>query len=132
MRTTTRHLRPLLLVLVSAVLVLSACSGGDEEGDGESGGGEATSESGGGEATGDEVAIVDFTFDPAGLTVPAGTTVTFTNEDSAPHTATADDDSFDTGDLEEGDTAEVTFDEPGEVPYFCNIHNYMRGTVTVE
>jgi plastocyanin len=136
MRTHLRHLRPLLLVLVAAVLVLTGCS--DDSGDDESGSdADATSDDSasgdaGGSASGDAVTIADFAFDPDGLTVAAGTTVTFTNEDSAAHTATAEDDSFDTGELEGGDSAEVTFDEPGEVSYFCNIHNYMQGTVTVE
>jgi plastocyanin len=135
MRTHLRHLRPVLLVLVAAVLVLAGCS--DDSGDDESGSDAATDDSAGsgdaGEsASGDAVTIAGFAFDPDGLTVAAGTTVTFTNDDSAAHTATAEDDSFDTGELEGGDTAEVTFDEPGEVSYFCNIHNYMQGTVTVE
>ena len=144
MPNTLRLVRPMLLVLVAAALVLTGCSSddsSDESGSGDEatsddsasagGGGSDEPAAGGGEG-GDAVAIVDFAFDPDGLTVAAGTTVTFTNEDSATHTATADDDSFDTGDLAEGDSGEVTFDEAGEFSYFCDIHNYMKGTVTVE
>lgn len=137
MRTHLRSLRLVLLVLVAAVLVLSACS--DDSGDDESGSSDdaaTTDDSAGGgsgeSVTGDAVTIADFAFDPDGLTVAAGTTITFTNEDSATHTATGDDDVFDTGELDEGATAEVTLDEPGEYSYFCNIHNYMTGTITVE
>ncbi|OWY61624.1 hypothetical protein B7486_62795, partial [cyanobacterium TDX16] len=105
----------------------SAGSGTEDSVEGGAGGESADS----GSSTGDAVAIVDFTFDPGDLTVPAGTTVTFTNEDGADHTATGEDGSFDTDVLEEGDAAEVTFDEPGEISYFCDIHNYMTGTITV-
>jgi plastocyanin len=81
---------------------------------------------------GDSVEIVEFEFDPEELTVPAGTTVTFTNQDKAPHTATADDSSFDTEELEKGDSAEETFDEPGTYSYYCRFHVFMKGSVVVE
>ena len=109
--------RALLLGLLLGALALTGCS--DDEGGGDANG-----------AGAEAVSIADFAFDPDGLTVAAGSTVTFTNEDGAGHTATAE--SFDTGELEEGDTAEVTLDEPGEITYFCDIHNYMTGTITVE
>ena len=51
----------------------------------------------------DAIEIADFKFDPETMTVEAGTEVTWTNSDDAPHTATADDSSFDTGDLDKGD-----------------------------
>lgn len=75
--------------------------------------------------------IQDFTFSPDPLVVAKGTRVTVTNEDEAAHTATADDKSFDTGNLAKGQTAEITLSEPGEVPYFCSIHDYMRGVIRV-
>lgn len=92
-----------------------------------------TTEAGGG-ATGDAVTIVDFAYDPTPLQVAVGTAVTFTNEDSAPHTATSTEApvEFDTGDLAEGDTDEITFDEAGTYEYYCSIHNYMKGEITVE
>ncbi len=82
--------------------------------------------------SGDAVGIVEFAFEPEELTVPAGTTVTFTNRDSAAHTATADDTSFDTEELGKGDSAEETFDEPGTYTYFCRFHVFMKGSVVVE
>jgi plastocyanin len=127
----------LLLVLALGGFLLAGCSDDADSSDDASSDDATTDDSasdgssGGGEAT-DAVTIVDFAFDPDGATVAAGSTLTFTNEDGATHTATADDDSFDTGDLEEGDSAEVTLDEPGEISYFCDIHNYMTGTITVE
>ena len=80
-----------------------------------------------------DVLIQDFNFDPPHIQVTVGDTVTWTQgADGAPHTATADDDSFDTGNLsDEGETGEVTFDEAGVFPYFCEIHPEMLGQVTV-
>jgi len=83
-------------------------------------------------ATGDSVEIVEFEFEPEEITVPAGTTVTFTNQDVAAHTATADDSSFDTQELGKGDSAEETFDEPGTYTYYCRFHVFMKGSVVVE
>ena len=77
------------------------------------------------------VAIGEFKFVPEDVTVDAGTTVTWTNEDAAPHTATADDGSFDTGDLREGDAGRVTFRKAGSFAYFCEFHQFMRATITV-
>jgi plastocyanin len=77
------------------------------------------------------VTIVDFSFDPQEITITAGSTVTWRNDDAVPHTATADDQSFDTGMLNAGDEASHTFDEPGEYPYFCAFHPSMTGVVIV-
>jgi plastocyanin len=64
--------------------------------------------------------------------VPAGTTITFTNQDSAAHTATADDSSFDTEELGKGESAKATFDDPGTYTYYCRFHVFMNGSVVVE
>lgn len=83
-----------------------------------------------GSATGEgTVRIVDFSFQPTTLTVTPGTVVTWTNEDSAPHTATGDD--FDTGMLNRGDANSVTFETPGSYAYICTYHPSMKGTVVV-
>ena len=69
------------------------------------------------------------------LRVAAGTTVTFVNNDPYAHTVTSSGDSpieFDSGEFGEGETFEVTFDESGEYPYFCQIHPTMRAVVIVE
>ena len=79
-----------------------------------------------------EVSIQDFAFDPPHIEVSVGDTVTWTEgADPEPHTATADDETFDSGVLEEGDTFEFTFTEAGEFSYFCEIHPEMLGLVTV-
>jgi plastocyanin len=77
------------------------------------------------------VEIKGFAFNPATITVPAGTTVTWTNQDAAPHTATADDKSFDTGRLDQGQSGSFTFDTPGTYTYTCTFHPNMKGTVVV-
>ena len=80
----------------------------------------------------EEVAIAEFLYEPETITVAAGTDVTWTNEDKAPHTATIDDRSLDTGKLDRGDEGTLTFDEPGEYSYFCVFHPFMKGEVVVE
>ena len=77
------------------------------------------------------VEIVDFAYDPVNVTVSVGGTVEWTNSDSAPHTATAEDDRFDTGSLDKGDAAKITFDEAGSFKYICTFHPFMNATVEV-
>jgi plastocyanin len=78
-----------------------------------------------------EVAIRDFFFAPARLSVAPGTTVVWVNEGAHPHTVTAFDGSFDSGVLMPGDAFAVTFGGSGTVWYFCEIHPSMTGGVTV-
>jgi plastocyanin len=78
-----------------------------------------------------EVAIQSFTFAPGELTIAAGTTVIWTNNDSAPHTVTADDGSWGSGRLSKGDTYSFTFEQPGTYPYHCNVHPLMTAAVIV-
>ena len=77
------------------------------------------------------VEIVDFTFSPGTVEVAVGTTVTWTNNDTAPHTVTADDGGFDSGELAQGGTFSMTFDTAGTYSYFCEIHPQMTGSVVV-
>ena len=78
------------------------------------------------------VTIKDFAFDPADLTVAAGTTVTWTNADATGHTATADDGSFDCRPLAGGASRSFTFATPGTFDYHCAIHGpTMAGRITV-
>jgi plastocyanin len=82
-------------------------------------------------ASEEEVIIEGFAFTPESLEITAGTTVTWTNNDAAMHTATADDGSFDTGAISQGESASVTFDEPGTYTYVCSFHPGMEGTIIV-
>jgi plastocyanin len=77
------------------------------------------------------VSIVDFAFQPASLEVAAGTTVTWTNNGQARHTATADDGTFDSGRLRPGESFSFTFNTPGTFAYHCDVHPDMTGTIVV-
>jgi plastocyanin len=83
-------------------------------------------------AAGSTVSIASFSFQPAALTVPVGTTVTWTNNDSASHTVTADDGSFKSGTLGNGGTFSQTFATAGTFAYHCAFHSSMTGTITVQ
>ena len=80
-------------------------------------------------ATDHAVAIQGMKFNPADLRVTAGDTVTFTNMDSAPHTGSAKDASFDTGRLAKGQSATVKIAAAGEIPFFCKVHPNMKGMI---
>jgi plastocyanin len=75
--------------------------------------------------------IADFAYSPSNLSVVKGTKITWTNRDSAPHTATDDGDSWNTGVLRGGESATITFDTPGTFGYYCTVHPSMRGALTV-
>ncbi len=92
--------------------------------------------SGGPETTGSasgqgEVLIEGFRFKPTTLNVTPGTVVVWTNQDSAPHTATAKDKSFDTGRLDESQAGNVTFKVPGAFAYACAFHPQMEARILV-
>jgi plastocyanin len=68
-------------------------------------------------------------FEPGTITINVGESVTWVNLDNDPHSATGED--FDTGRIEPGGLATVTFDRPGVFPYSCQYHPVMTGTVEV-
>jgi plastocyanin len=76
--------------------------------------------------------IANFTFAPQTITVPAGSTVTWANDDDVPHTVMATDGAFRSKPLDTGDHYAVTFRTPGEHAYFCSIHPRMTGKVIVK
>lgn len=79
------------------------------------------------------VTIKDFEFGPKSVTVSKGDTVTWTNQDSAPHTATGTgSDKFDTGNLKKGQSGSQKFTKTGSFAYICAIHPNMKGTVVVK
>jgi len=90
-------------------------------------GGGATAE----KAAAGSVAIKDFDYGPATITVHAGDTVTWTNKGPTAHSATADDGSFDTGTFAAGGARSHTFSSPGTFPYHCEPHPFMTATVRV-
>lgn len=80
---------------------------------------------------GTTVKIDNFVFAPATLTVPVGTTVTWTNQDEEPHTVAAKDGSFHSPGLDSHGTYSYTFQAPGTYDYICSIHPFMTGSVVV-
>jgi len=79
-----------------------------------------------------EVLIDGFAFNPAVLNIPVGTIVVWYNNDSVTHTVTSRDNSFDSGNLSPGDTFLYTFEQSGELEYYCRIHSSMVGKITIE
>ncbi len=79
------------------------------------------------------VLIQEYAFSPAAITVPVGTTITWTNADVAPHTATNIEGIpiFDSELIVTDGAYRFTFTAPGTYPYFCNYHAFMRGVVIV-
>jgi len=84
-----------------------------------------------GRADGNAVAIAGFAYEPQELTVAAGESVTWTNDDEAGHTVTHEGDAFGSDTLARGGTFEHRFDRPGRYRYLCALHPEMRGTVVV-
>jgi plastocyanin len=138
------------ILAATLALTLAACADDDPVIEDPAGGeatgvdeesGDAAQEPDGGEAgepdDGDEVLARNISFDPGTITVEAGTTVTFTNEDIVRHTVTSGepgepDDEFDENLPDQGDTVQITFDEPGTFVYYCDLHRNMIGEVVVE
>jgi plastocyanin len=85
-----------------------------------------------GATTPNSITIASFQFSPDPLVVAAGTEVKVTNDDGTVHTVTASDKTFDTGDLDGGASATITLAKAGTYKYFCDIHNYMTGTIEVK
>lgn len=83
-----------------------------------------------GTAQNSNVTIKNFAFSPATITVKAGTTVVWTNEDSATHTVNSA--TFNSGNLGTGQTFSQTFSTPGTFNYSCGIHPSMKGVVIVQ
>ena len=123
---TIHHARLLagVAVLVAVVALSAACSSSTKT----SGGGGTSASTGGSNA----VAVKNFSFEPQKLSVPVGTKVTWTFDDSAKHNVTASDQSFKSTDLSSGATYSFTFNKAGTYNYICTIHQYMTGSVTVK
>lgn len=83
-------------------------------------------------ANANEIVIENFSFEPATLTVNAGTTVTWVNHDDEPHTATATDKRFNSKTLDNGDRFSQEFNAPGTYNYYCALHPKMTGKIIVK
>jgi plastocyanin len=79
-----------------------------------------------------EVKIDNFVFGPQTVTVPVGTTVTWTNHDDIPHTVVSTDGVFKSKVRDTDEKFSYTFTKPGTYPYYCSVHPKMTGTVVVK
>lgn len=125
--------RPLsaLALLVAMSLFLVSCSAGQAT---NAPAATATPQSPAAAPAGSSAAAVNiksFAFDPASITVKVGTSITWTNEDSAPHTITGDKGEWDSGQIGQGQTYTHKFDQAGTYAYHCAVHPKMTGTVVV-
>jgi plastocyanin len=107
-------------VTAVAFIALGAIWAGSDESEASTGASSPTS-----------ITIADFTFTPQTLTVPRGTTVTWTNNDGVGHSLVAGDQTFSSETLDGGATFSYTFDAPGEYTYVCGLHPSMTGTIVV-
>lgn len=78
------------------------------------------------------IEIRDFSFNPDTISVAKGTTVTWTNKDSASHTVAAVNKEFTSKTLNQDDTFSYTFNDVKTIEYVCGIHPSMRGKVIVK
>jgi plastocyanin len=84
-------------------------------------------------ASGATVKIDNFSFGPANITIPAGSTVTWTNNDDVPHVVTSDDNKmFKSKALDTDDRFSFTFTKPGTYNYYCAIHPKMVAKIVVQ
>jgi plastocyanin len=135
---------PQLLALLAAAVLLAGCTtdepdpppddggpAGEEptDDDGSEAGEDAVDDDASG-AGGGELAMEGFAFVPTQLEIAAGSALTLTNADSATHTVTAVDGTFDVT-VDGGATDELTVDEPGTYDFACSFHPSMTGTLTV-
>jgi len=133
----------LILPLLAVAAIAGGCGGGKSSGAAASSGGgygsakptatqaaQAPADKPG--TAGAAVEISGFAFHPDNIRVKVGDTITFTNEDSAAHTATATEGAtFDSGALEQGKSFSYTAKKAGTIKFVCDFHPSMTGTITV-
>jgi amicyanin len=79
-----------------------------------------------------EIKIDNFVFSPSTITVPAGSTVRWTNHDDIPHNVVSDDKTIKSKVMDTDESFSYTFAKPGTYNYFCSIHPKMTGKVVVQ
>jgi plastocyanin len=129
----------LILACLALGLVAAGCGGDDNSDSGGDGSSQSEQPAGGGGGGGTEVSMENIQFSPKDLTVKAGETITFTDNEAIPHDVHktsgpgGDFASGPTGGMQQGDTFELTLDKPGKYEYVCNVHAPgMAGTITVK
>lgn len=139
MKNSRNKIQLVLIISVITMLLLAACQPAGLGSTKESPTTPATNVPAGSSPTQVNSQIVNLAntaFDPKQISVPVGTTVSWVNKDSMAHTVTADDKSFDSGNLNPGDTFKFTFTKAGTFPYHCQYHGGpngvgMSGVITV-
>ncbi len=117
-------IRKLILFGLTALILTSvfiACSKNNDDSGGT-----------GGTGTTNSVSIKNFAFSVTSLTVSKGVSVTWTNNDAVAHTVTADDGTFDSGNITPNGTYSKTFTTAGTFAYHCSIHTNMKAKVVVQ
>jgi plastocyanin len=140
-----KRLLVLLIACMALALVVAGC-GDDDDDSGNGGGGGGNTEQpadtggggGGGGGGGAEVGMMNIQFEPGDVTIKAGETVTWTNDEGVAHDVDKTSgpgpqfSSGPEGGMMEGDTFEHTFDRPGTYEYVCRVHAPgMAGTIKV-
>ena len=110
-----------LYILLLSVIVFGACSKNSS----------SLAEDNGSGVNSNKIFMKNSVFNPSNLTVIAGATITWVNDDNMVHTVTADNASFDSGDMPPGSVFNRTFNEPGTISYHCVHHRGMTGTVKI-
>lgn len=116
------------LLLAVVAIAIAGCGSSGSTGPSSSSGSTAASGS-----TAKAVTIKEYTFKPAKITVPVGTTVAFSNEDTTAHTATSTESGvFESGAIQPGKSGSITLKKAGTFTYYCAFHPFMKGTIVVE
>jgi plastocyanin len=79
-----------------------------------------------------QIKIDNFSFSPQQVTVSAGTTIVWVNDDDVPHTVVGAHQEFRSKALDTSDRFSFTVTKAGEVDYFCSVHPMMTGTIIVK
>jgi plastocyanin len=117
------------IILISILMISNSCSKSNAYNTPNTGNTGGTGGTGGPGAN--QVFIQGMAFNPASITVTAGTTITWTNKDAVAHTVTSDSNAFNSGTVASGATFSFTFATAGSYSYHCAIHPSMVASVTV-
>jgi plastocyanin len=123
-----RRLGRIVFVVAALTIVGTACSSDDPATETSS---TPTTVAGSASPRGTAVTIENFSFSPPDLQAGVGEDITVTNKDGAVHTLTAEDKTFSTGNLDPAGSATVKPTRAGTFAYFCEIHQYMKGRLTI-
>lgn len=115
----------IFVFLITSLVVILGCTQAETSNSMQTYGGEAGSTV--------NIEIKGFAYNPSTVTIKKGTTVTWTNQDSAPHTVTSVSGSELSSDtLSQGNIYSHTFNAAGAFDYYCTIHPNMKATVVVD